>query len=118
MKPISPRLKAAFRASAWGMLAIIVLGYVSLIPALDGRIVLARSTLVGRVVIGTFLILCALDAVVLWGTALWYAWDKGPNGSLPRVVRIAFLLIGNFVFAFFYYFVVVARERKTTASRA
>lgn len=118
MNNASGTMVTAYRATAWAMVVIVVLGYVSLIPAFAGKIDAIQATAPGRALIGAALVFCALDAIVMWGAAMWYAWSKGPDGALPRGARVALLMVGNFVFAFFYYFIVVAREHKAAASRA
>lgn len=95
--------------AAWAMLLWVVVGYLSTVPAIDAALTAAEVIPAVRVAVGAFLIVVLVTALTLWGAALWHAISDPQRHLLPRVPLILLLTFGNFVAAFFYYFVFVRR---------
>lgn len=49
----------------------------------------------------------AVLVVFLWGAALWHEWLDPRRRSVPQWAVLLLLVLGNFVAAFFYYFLFV-----------
>lgn len=103
--------------ACWLMVVWIVIGYLTMVPAIDRRITAAEGSAIGREILGVLLVAVLLTALVIWGAALWHATiDREPH-LVPRGMLIAILMLGNFVAGFFYYFLFVhwLPERNVTA---
>lgn len=98
--------------SAWGMLVAVALSYVSMIPAINLRLDTLEASSFGKAILMAALLLVLCDALLLWGSAVWYAWRNTPSGRSSRVLTIILLLATNFVGGFFYYFFVVSRSHR------
>lgn len=93
--------------SAWATLGMVALGGILSISTIAEAIQAARPGTVLHIASTAVPAAAAVILFVLWGSALWYAWNDHSQRSMPRGLLIALLLIGNFVAAFFYYFVFV-----------
>jgi hypothetical protein len=99
------------KISAWAMLGAVAIGYVSTVPAVNAYLDELQASTLGKWLISLVLLLVAADALLLWISAVSYAWASRTARGLPRWPVVVVLVIGNFVSAFFYYFLFVARER-------
>jgi len=98
------RARQVLSVAAWAMLGWVALGYVSTIPAVDRWLTVFERTGVGRVSEGLFLVVLGLTGITLWVAAIWEALTSMPKGSVRRPFLLVVLVAGNFVAAFFYYF--------------
>lgn len=90
--------------SAWATLGMVVLGGILSIPTIAAPMQAARPGTLLHIASTAVSAAAAVILFVLWGSALWYAWNDRSQKSMPRSLLIVLLLIGNFVAAFFYYF--------------
>jgi hypothetical protein len=102
--------RALLQCSAWGMLLAVILSFASMIPAINLRLNALDGSSLGRATITVALLLVLFDALLLWVSAIWYAWSEAPSGQSSRGLTLALLLFANFVGGFFYYFLVVSRS--------
>jgi hypothetical protein len=114
---LNDKIRAARRllaVCAWALLGWVAIGYTSTIPLIDCWLTATEAGGVGRVAVTGVLCLFALTAFVLWYAAVRYAWLRHPDkGRAPVIWLIAWLIVGNIVAAFFYYFLsVVWRPRE------
>jgi hypothetical protein len=94
------------------MVLAILLAYVSLIPAISQGLDRLEASQFGRAIVVTALLLILCDALLLWGSAIWYAWTDNSSSRTSRGFRTAILILSNFVGGFFYYFLVVSRSNR------
>ncbi len=115
---ISDRIRAArtlLAVSAWALLVWIIVGYISTIPSIDHWLTAWEEAGAGRAVVTGVLCLFALTGFVLWYAAVRYAWLRHPDKrQAPVIWLIVWLLIGNIVAGFFYYFLSVVWRRQET----
>ena len=102
--------RTVLQCSAWGMLVAVALSFVSMIPVINVRLEMLEGSSLGRAIVMAALLLVLCDALLLWGSAVWYAWSNTPSGQSSRALTIALLLLTNFVGGFSYYFFVVSRS--------
>ena len=90
---------------AWIVLAAIVLGYISTIPAVDSAIGNPPPGTTGNILLTLVLVLFGVAGLVCWAGALWHASvNSRISSQANRVLLIIVLVICFFVGAFFYYF--------------
>jgi hypothetical protein len=98
--------------SAWGMLVAVALSFVSMIPVINLRLNTLEGSSIGKAILMAALLLVLCDALLLWGSAVWYAWSNTPSGYSSRGLTIMLLLITNSAGGLFYYFFVVSRSHQ------
>lgn len=101
--------RTILKLAAWAMVVAVLLAYATAIPAIGERLDRFEATAAGRAAVTSCLITVLLDTLVLWFSALWYAWQRAKErrGSLWPVFL---LVVTNFVGAFFYYFLFARRD--------
>lgn len=97
--------------SAWGMLVAVALSFVSMIPVVNSGLNTLDGSPFGKAILMAALLLVVCDSLLLWGSAVWYAWSNTPPGY-SRGLTIVLLLITNSAGGLFYYFFVVSRSQQ------
>lgn len=95
--------------AAWAMVLAVLLAYATSIPSIGERLDRFEATAAGRAVMASCLIAVFLDILVLWFSALWYAWQRAKERRGP-LWPVFLLVLTNFVGAFFYYFFFARRD--------
>lgn len=103
--------------SAWGMLGAVGLSFVSMIPVVNSGLNTLDGSSFGRAILMAALLLVVCDSLLLWGSAVWYAWSNTPSGYSSRGLTIVLLLITNSAGGLFYYFFVVSRSHQRSDRR-
>jgi len=104
-------IRTTYRFSAWGMLASLALAYVCTIPSVSSRVQAALASTVGYAAVSLVLALIGIDILVLWISAILYAWNRlGYRSPSQRGWTTALFVVGNFPVALIYYFAIVARR--------
>lgn len=94
-------------AAAWTMLVLVVLGTVEYLPAIEARISGPDAIPAWQVLGKGIALVGLLTWPCLWVSALWHAVTDVRERVLPKPVLIIMIAVGNFVAAFFYYFLYV-----------
>ena len=102
-------VRRVFSASAWAMLAWVVVGMISTVPDVDKKLTAIDANPAVHMSVIAFLIIVLLTALSLWASAIWYTAlvTRGNRNETTRRLILALLILGNWVAAFFYYFAYV-----------
>ena len=102
---------------AYATVVAIVLGYVTLVPAIAAVLASLADHAWGRGLLTAFLLVVAAVVLGLWVAALWYA--RTSPEVIARGTLLVVLLLTHVVGAFFYYWCVVHwREERRRAHLA
>lgn len=111
----APRARRVLAYASRVMAVFVLIGYLTTIPPIDRMITGAEAMPILRVMMWVFFVIVLLTAALLWSAALWYAIVDPKSHAVPRGLIVALLIFGNFVAAFFYYFLFVRWQRDRAA---
>ena len=118
MNTAEQRSRRLLSIGAWVLLVAVTLGLLTSIPTVDTAIGLVSETTLVKLLMAAIFTVVGAGAIAAWIGAVWHARVTHPTSTVGRWALLAFLVFGNFVAGFFYYFGYVHWTRRSAGEAA